>query len=120
MAGKPTAKKHRQRSTLLTVAIILVILHGIFMTVLYYSGMGGSGSSPVALSLMVLASIADVIAGIALWGWKRWGIYLYAAATVLKAVIILIYSLSAITVFGVLVPAIVVLYIITPRLKDFD
>lgn len=124
MSAKSAAQPPKpHRSTLMTVAIVLVILHGLFMTAFYYTtgqNLGGRADSPMALTILVLASVADVIAGVAMWYWKRWGIYLYLAATIAKVVVMLVYTGSLYAVFGGLIPTIIVLYIVYPHIKHFD
>lgn len=104
----------------MTVALVLVILHGIFMAAVYWTTRQNVGdSSPVALTLLLLTAAADVIAGFGMWNWKRWGLYLYAAATLVKTIVFLIYTGDLIMIFGGLLPALVVAYILLPRRGDF-
>jgi hypothetical protein len=111
-----------KRGTLLTIALVLVILHGLFMTAVYWTTLGNVGreAAPWVLPVMVLASLASVIAGAAMWFWKKWGIYLYFLAAVVTTVVTLIMTGSLYMVFAGLIPMIIVLYIIYPHLKHFD
>jgi hypothetical protein len=85
-----------QRGALLTIAIILVILHGAAFTALSYS----------------------VIKGV-MWFWKRWGVYLYVIAGLTTAVLFLMRTGSIWMFFGALLPMVIVGYILQPRLKYF-
>lgn len=70
------ARPAQRRSTLLTIALVLVILQGIFLAVVYWTVLPDAQRTlgNIALWLMLLAAVADVVAGIAMWFWKRWGI----------------------------------------------
>lgn len=111
-----------QRGALLTIALVLVILHGFFMFAVYWTTIGNMGreAAPWTLIVMTLVTVADVIAGIAMWYWKKWGMYLYFIATVVKTVLTLAMTGSLTMVFAGLLPMIIVGYIIKPHLKHFD
>jgi hypothetical protein len=110
-----------ERGALLTIAIILVVFHGAFFTALSYSVIKGEGliAAPVLLGLLLLCSIATAVAGVAMWFWKRWGIYLYVAAGIGTAVVFLMRTGSAWMFFGAFLPLVIVGYILQPRLKYF-
>jgi len=52
---------------------------------------------------MALHSLANVIAVVGIWFWKKWALYIYAASTVLALSVGLI-ALGAWTVFYLIVP----------------
>ena len=110
-----------QRGVLLTIAIIFVVFHGAI-----YTGLTGStirdqslDTSSIFLIILFLSSAADVVAGIAMWYWKRWGIYLYFIASVTAATIFLILTGSIWMFFGAYLPMVIVGYIVYPTLKYF-
>jgi hypothetical protein len=105
------------RTTLQTIALVYVVIHG-FLFWLTARSMPGEDTT-LTLALFGLASLAAVIAGIAMWFWKRWGLYLYVVATIVLAVVIMIKTGSMIMLFGVLLPAIIVLYIFSQVFKYF-
>ena len=111
-----------ERGALLTIAIILVVLHGAFFTALSYSVIKGEDliPAPVLLGLLFLCSVATVVAGIAMWFWKRWGIYLYVVAGVATALLFLMRTASIWMFFGAFIPMVIVGYILQPRLKYFN
>jgi hypothetical protein len=115
-------KPAKQRNTLLTIALVLVILHGILIVALFWAGAPEAQRTvgSIALWLTVLAALADVVAAIAMWYWKLWGIYLYAIATVAAAVGALLATGSMLFLFGSLLPAIVVLYIVAMQRNKFE
>jgi hypothetical protein len=115
------AKPAKHRNTLLSIALVAVILHGLFMVAVYWTSVPDVQRGPTnwALWVMLLAAVASVVAGIAMWYWKKWGIYLYGAAAVAEAVVGLLATGSLMMVFGALLPAIIVLYIIMMQRDKF-
>lgn len=111
-------KEHRQRTTWQTIALIYVILHGFLFTAVSRSF--SKEGSTLFLSLFVLASLATIVSGIVMWLWKRWGLYLYAVASIAIAVLVLLDTGSMIMLFGSILPPIIVAYIMMPALKYFD
>lgn len=63
--------------------------------------------------------MASVVAGIAMWFWKRWGIYLYVVATFTLGGTVLLKTGSLNMMFGAILPMIVVIYIFKPAYKYF-
>ncbi len=128
-AAKPkSGGKHtpapKQRTTLMTIAIALVFLHGLVATAIvfaYLYSIGGIGeiNKQILFGVHAAAAVASVIAAVALWYWKRWGIYLYAAAIVVSAAMALM-LVGMYGIFAELVPAFVVIYILYPKIKLFD
>ncbi len=112
----------RQRGVLLTIAVILVVFHGILYTGLAFPAIREQGlaESSVLLVLFLICALADVVAGVAMWFWKRWGINLFVVAGVTTAVIVLIATASMIMFIGAFLHMVIVGYIVYPRLKYFD
>lgn len=115
-------KPAKQRNTLLTIALVLVILHAILVLALFWFGAPESQRTVgnIALWLTGLSAIADIVAAAAMWFWKQWGIYLYAIATVAAAVGALLATGSMLFLFGALLPAIIVLYIVAMQRNKFE
>lgn len=116
------AKTSKRRSTLLTIALVIVILHGIVMAVVYWTVLPDAQRTlgNIALWAMFGAAVASVVAGVAMWYWKRWGIYLYGAAAVVEAVVALAASGNLVLLFGALLPAVIVLYIVMAERPKFE
>jgi hypothetical protein len=116
------AKTAKRRSTLLTIALIIVILHGILLAAVYWTVLPDTQRTlgNLAVWSMLLASAGDVVAGIAMWFWKRWGIYLYGVAAIVGAAVALLASGDLILVFGALLPPIIVLYIVMTQRDKFE
>jgi hypothetical protein len=77
------------RGGLLTAAIVIMAIHGVFNTVaLLLIRKSEYYNPPPWLWVAAFAvGIATIVAALALWYWKRWGLYLYLAAAVASGVI---------------------------------
>jgi hypothetical protein len=106
-----------RRTALQTTALVYVVLHGFIFWALARSM--PSEETTLALVLFALTALASVIAGIAMWNWKRWGLYLYGVASLALAGVVLLKTMSLMMMFGALLPMIVVIYIFSPALKQF-
>jgi len=114
----------KQRTTLMTIAIAIVFLHGLIATAIvfaYLYSIGGIGeiNKQILFGLHAAAAVAGVIAAVALWRWKLWGLYVYAAAAVAEAALALM-LVGMYGLFAELVPAFVVIYILYPKIKLFE
>jgi hypothetical protein len=121
--AKPSqAKPAKRRNTLLTIALIIVILHGIVLAAVYWTVLPDTQRTlgNVAVWSMFLASAADIVAAVAMWFWKRWGIYLYGIAAVVGAIVAVLASGDLFLMFGALLPPIIVLYIVMMQRDKFE
>ena len=68
-------KPAKQRNTLLTIALVLVILHGILVVALFWAGAPETQRTvgSIALWLTILAAVGDVVAAVGMWFWKQLG-----------------------------------------------
>jgi hypothetical protein len=117
---KETHKK--ERGWLLTLAIVLVIIGGMisFGVAWSESGIRGSALPTWFLIAAVASAIADIIAGIGLWRWQKWGYYLFLASTIVSIVLGLLVTGSALFAFSRIIPFAIVGYIILPKWKMFE
>jgi cytochrome bd-type quinol oxidase subunit 1 len=116
------APANRHRSGLITAVIILVLLHGVLFTLLAWSDLRTNGVEERSLymPLLLITSVADVIAAVALWYWKNWGFQLYVASTLVMATSALMNTGSILVLFASILPAIIVAYIYLPKQRLFD
>ena len=73
----------------------------------------------LALVLFGFSSLASVIAGVAMWFWRRWGLHLYVVATLVLGGVVLLKTASMTMAFGVALPMFIVIYIFSSVLKHF-
>ena len=124
------SKSHQQqkpkRGGLLTFAIVMVIVVNLILAAGIHS-LKGTLAPDAHIGLIILTwafALASVVAGVAMWFWKKWGITLYIISSIAIVVLtFLIFSLADVTTWGMimggLLPVIIVLYIIKPHLKHF-
>jgi hypothetical protein len=121
--GNSMSKMHKsnqptpRRTSLQTIALIYVVIHGF----LFWAIARSMAVEDTTLSLVLfgLSAVASVIAGIAMWYWKRWGIYLYAIATLVLGGVVLLKTMSLMMMFGAILPMFIVIYILYPAFKHF-
>jgi hypothetical protein len=111
-----------ERGCLLVGAIILVGISGLVAlgTALGENGFRATDLPTWFVATAAAAAIADIIAAIGLWGWKKWAYYLYLAATIASIVLGLLATGSALFAFSRIIPFAIVGYIILPKWKYFD
>lgn len=103
--GKASRQKPKVRGTVLTILLVVMALHGIVAGYLYYSLRveGAYLDRPWILSLMAIHFLANVVAAVGIWYWKKWALYVYGASTVLALVVGLI-SIGIWSVFYMILP----------------
>ena len=112
-----TGQHQPHRTGIQTAALFYVFVHGFIFWALARS-MPAEETS-YALILFGLSSVASVIAGIAMWFWKRWGGYLYLIASFLLGGTALLVTGSMTMMFGAILPMFIVLIIFKPVYKYF-
>ncbi len=115
-------KAPKERGTLLTIAIILVIVNHLFLAgaALYDLRLYGNNVHSLFMPILLVASVASIIGGLAMWYWKKWGYYLYIGAALVVATALLLNTGSILMLFAGMLPPIIVAYIVQPKLKNFD
>jgi hypothetical protein len=119
LSDLPTA---RSRGRWLTAAIFFVIGYGLalIIVVLTLESARRVLAPGWLLPLVIAIGIAEIIAGIALWRWKMWGLYLYLAATIISLLLSVLAAGSLFVIYARIIPFAVVGYIIRPKWEHFD
>lgn len=107
----------RERSCWLSGWLILILLHGILASLLIlYLRQQRADPSPAWILLILFAlALADIVAAIAIWYWKRWGLVLYAVSTAIGIVVGLVLTASQLIVFHDIIPLAILGYLV----KDY-
>jgi hypothetical protein len=113
---RPVKKK---RGWLLATAIILITLHGILATYLIstYPSSQVYVPRPYILPILIANAFIDVVAGIAMWFWKRWGVILFGISAVISAAIGLVFTGQLMVIFYQMIPFVILGYIIAYQNK---
>ena len=104
--SEKTKKVQHHRTCGLTGFLIIVIALGVARSLLYFYLLRQDYQRDLVwvLPLLFILSLATLISGIGMWNWKRWGLYLYAGATLVSIGAGLILTGSIFVVFYELIP----------------
>ncbi len=117
---KKNAPIRKERGFWLTFALILMAVHGIVAAVLYNAlSVAPEIQRPWIITMMVVHSLANVVAALGIFFWKKWALYVYAASTVLALIAGLI-SVGAWSVFYVVLPLAIVGWLLRSKWAYFD
>jgi hypothetical protein len=121
--GSPkTRSTLKQRGGWLTGWLIFILVQSIASSgLIYYLWQQRDDASPVLTILILFAiSLADIVAIIGVWFWKRWGLILYAISTTAGIIIGLVLTRSQLIVFHDIVPLAILGYLIKDKWAYFD
>jgi len=104
----------------LTLLLIVMALHGVLGTVFYYLIRTQEAlDRPWLISLMVVHSLANVIAAVGIWFWKKWALYIYMASTIL-AIYVGLVSIGAWSLFYMILPFAILGWVLRTKWHYFD
>ncbi|MGE5377058.1 MAG: hypothetical protein ACM3XO_18535 [Bacteroidota bacterium] len=118
--AKGPAKKpiHKERGTLLSVLYVLIGLHGVLGAYIGYVTLKTEYvKAPWVLPVLTLVSVAAIVAAVAMWYWKQWGIYLYAVVCIVQAAVHLVVTGDLFIVFYDILPVAILAYVINLQSK---
>ncbi|MBE2221154.1 MAG: hypothetical protein IAF02_06415 [Anaerolineae bacterium] len=114
---------HKHRKWYLTVAILLVLLSGLFFTLWVFNEKRlldlSFAQMPWWAWGILVTNIADIVAAVALWRWKKWGLWLYMASVVSRSVLMVVGD-SMLVGFAGFLPFAIVGYIVSLNNKQFE
>ena len=120
--AKGPAKKqvNKKRGGLLSFLLVLIGLHAITASILVYSTLKQDyeGSRTWILVVLTLVSLAEIVAAVGMWFWKKWAIYLYGITRVIATAIHIILTGTTLVVFYDLLPVAILGYVITLQNKQ--
>jgi len=110
--------KTKERGGWLTAALIIIIIRNLLAAIWIFTIARNDGvtTGTAVTILLVLASLADAIAGVAMWYWKKWGLYLFAISTV-AGIILHTIVLGPFVIFYDIVGPAILAYILTGQNK---
>jgi hypothetical protein len=116
-ANPPVVRK--EHGGWLTAAIVIMVVHGLFSTFALLSMRKTEYNQipPWLYGTAILVGLATVVSAIALWYWKRWGLYLYVVATAASmAVGLIVFATGYAAIYNV-IPLAVLGYILQGQHK---
>jgi hypothetical protein len=106
----------------LSAWLILIMIHGVFASALiWYLRTQRDLSSPwwVWTTLFVTA-LADIVAAIGIWNWKRWGLRVYAISTAAGIAAGLVLTASQLIVFHDIIPLAILGWLVKDKWDYFQ
>jgi len=113
---------HHQRGCALNGFLILVITLGVGRSLLYYFLLKQDYERDLVwlIPVLFILSLATLISGIGMWNWKRWGIYLFAGASLVSIAVYLMLTGSMFVAFYELLPIAILGSILSKTSKYFE
>lgn len=119
--SKQKQAKQKVRGTALSVVLVIMALHGIFATYFYYTirTQEEDLSRPAILTVMVLHSLANIIAAYGIWNWKKWALHLYAISTV-AAIVVGLLTVGIWSLWYMFLPFVIVGWVLRTKWDYFE
>jgi hypothetical protein len=117
--SKSVTPPKKVRGGWLTAALIFIAVHAVFTAVLLlaYRKQAIPVQAPVLWAAAVLIALAEIGGAAGMWFWKRWGLYLFIAATLAGIVVGFFVYPSQITAFHGIIPILILGYILQRQNK---
>ena len=114
-----TKQQHKERGGWLSAWLILIMIHGVFATLLVLDALKQqyAPSKPLIMGSLIFISVATVISAIGIWFWKKWGLYLYAVATVVSIISHIVMTGNLLVVFYDIIPPAILAYLLNSHNK---
>lgn len=106
--------QNKERGTWLSILLILIMIHGAFATYLVLDLLKQqyAPSRPIIIASLIFISVAAIISAIAIWFWKKWGLYLYVIATIVGMATHLVMTGSLLVLFYDIIPPAILAYLL--------
>lgn len=110
---------HKVRGFWLTLALVLMVVTGLVAAYFYNEAKDPSIDRVWILTAMVIANLLDVVAAVGIWFWKKWGLYVYAVASVLALIAGLV-SVGMWASFYLVMPVAIVGWLLRTKWSYFE
>jgi hypothetical protein len=119
---KSAGQVSKERGTWLSLWLILIAVQGLVASgLIWYLRAQGNESSPFwMLAILFVLGIADIVAAVSAWFWRKWGLGLYAISTVVGIAVGLVLTRSQLIVFHDVIPLVILGWLIKDKRKWFD
>ena len=121
---KPNIKKKapvkKEHGVVLMIVLIIMAVHGIVAAYMYSTmSTAPEVQRPWIISMMVLHFLANFAAAVGIFYWKKWGLYVYAASTIVALIAGLI-SVGMWSVFYMVLPLVIVGWVLRSKWGYFE
>ena len=120
-SSKGPVKKqvHKERGAILTTLLVLILVHSIIAAYVGYASLKDQYTKTNwVIPLLTLVAVADIVAAVAMWYWRQWGITLYAVTCIIQAAVHLMLTGSLLVVFYDILPVAILAYVINLQSKN--
>ena len=122
MTKKNAKQAQKERGTWLSLWLIVIMIQGFIDSgLIWYLRAQNSESSPVwMLAILFVLGIADIVAAIGAWNWKRWGLWLYVVSTAAGIAVGLVLTRTQLIVFHDIIPLVILGWLVKDKQQWFD
>ena len=115
---KSVSPPKKVRGGWLTGALIFIAVHAAFTAVLLLLyKQPNQLQAPVLWTSAVLIALAEIGGAVAMWFWKRWGLYLFVGATLAGIVVGFLMYPTQLAAFHGIIPILILGYILQRQNK---
>jgi hypothetical protein len=116
---KSITPSRKVRGGWLTAALIFIAVHAVFTAVLLllYKKQAAPIPTPWLWTAAVLIALTEIGGAVGMWFWKRWGLYLFIAATLAGIVVGFLMFPSQLAAFHGIIPVLILGYILQRQNK---
>jgi len=114
--------QQKERGTWLSIWLVLIVVWSIGGTILlwYYRNQETTRMFQWAVPTLILLNLADIVAVVSIWFWKKWGFTLYLITTALAIAVGLIVTRSQLIAFHYMIPLVILGFLVKPYQKHFE
>ncbi len=117
--AKSVTPPKKVRGGWLTAALIIIAVHAVITAVLLlvWKKQSGPLPTPWLWTAAVLIALAEIGGAVAMWFWKRWGLYLFVGAILAGIVVGFLMYPSQLAAFHGIIPVLILGYILQRQNK---
>jgi hypothetical protein len=115
--------KTRERGIWLSIWLIIIMLYGIGVAVFIYVAANqpdAPSSFPWYITALVISVMAKLSGAIAIWNWRRWGLFLYTGGVVLAVIVGLVLTGLLSLVFVYIIPLAILGWLLKDKYSYFQ
>ena len=120
--SKSAAADTRERGGWLSAWLILIGIQSVVYSflILYLRGQRSDPSPAWVLLVLIALSLANIVAIIAIWKWKKWGLQLYAVLTAIGIAVGLMLTGSQLVVFHDIIFLVILGFLVKDKWSYFE
>jgi len=111
----------KERGTLLSIWLILIALHGLFISYLlfYLRQQQGESSPSWVWAILLILALGKIVSVVGIWFWKQWGLVLYTVVVLVGIVVGLLLTGTQLIVFHDIIPFVITGFLVKDKRAYF-